>query len=106
MTTWGLLASDAAPSPRPGVNQFALWPFPANAFSSDIPGVGGYAIGINVWTDGTGGSDLAVEGADTGTSSSKPQRRTSRSTAWSAPSWHMGEPLYRFLRSARASQYV
>jgi hypothetical protein len=47
------------------INQFALWPFPANAFSSDIPGIGGYAIGINVWTDGNGGSDLAVEGADT-----------------------------------------
>jgi Concanavalin A-like lectin/glucanases superfamily len=42
----------------------ALVPFPANAFSTDIPVNGGYAIGINVWTDGTPGSALAVEDVD------------------------------------------
>jgi hypothetical protein len=40
----------------------ALLPFPANALSDDVPGVGGYGIGLNVWGDGRGGSVLGVEG--------------------------------------------
>jgi hypothetical protein len=39
----------------------ALVPFPANALSDDVPGVGGYGMGLNVWGDGHGGSALAVE---------------------------------------------
>jgi hypothetical protein len=45
--------------------QGTLYPFPPNALSDDIPGVGGYGVGLNVWTDGTPGSDLAAEGVDT-----------------------------------------
>jgi hypothetical protein len=40
----------------------ALQPLPANALSDDVPGIGGYGIGLNVWSDGSGGSALAVEG--------------------------------------------
>jgi hypothetical protein len=43
-------------------NGYALRPYPPNALSDDIPGVGGYAIGLNVWTTG---SALSVEAVDT-----------------------------------------
>ncbi len=38
---------------------YALQPFPPNAFSDDVPGVGGYGIGLNVWDTG---SALEAEG--------------------------------------------
>jgi hypothetical protein len=38
---------------------YALGPYPPNAFSDDIPGVGGWGFGMNVWSNG---SALAVEG--------------------------------------------
>ena len=41
---------------------YSLVPYPPNALSDDIPGVGGYALGLNVWA---GGSALAVEAVDT-----------------------------------------
>jgi hypothetical protein len=41
---------------------YALKPYPANALSGDIPGVGGYALGLNVWS---AGSALSVEAVDT-----------------------------------------
>jgi hypothetical protein len=44
-------------------NQYGLVPFPSNAIGDDSPG--GYGIGLNVWTDGTGGSALAAEEVDT-----------------------------------------
>ncbi len=37
----------------------ALQPYPPNALSDDVPGVGGYGIGLNVWGSG---SALAAEG--------------------------------------------
>jgi len=43
----------------------ALQPFPPNALSGDVPGIGGYGMGLNVWSDGAGGSALAAEGVDT-----------------------------------------
>jgi hypothetical protein len=43
---------------------YSLVPFPPNAFSTDIPDNGGYAIGVDVWTDGTPGSMLAIEDVD------------------------------------------
>ena len=43
-------------------NGFALGPYPANALSGDIPGIGGYALGLNVWSTG---SALSVEAVDT-----------------------------------------
>jgi hypothetical protein len=43
-------------------NGFALRPYPANALSGDIPAIGGYALGLNVWS---GGSALSVEAVDT-----------------------------------------
>jgi predicted small lipoprotein YifL len=39
----------------------ALTPFPPNAFSGDAPSLGGFAIGGNVWTDGTPGNGMALE---------------------------------------------
>jgi len=41
---------------------YALYPYPPNALSNDVPGVGGYGFGINVWSNGNGGSALAAEG--------------------------------------------
>jgi len=43
------------------INDYALAPFPPNAVSGDVPGLGGYALGLDVWTDGGGGAALAVE---------------------------------------------
>jgi hypothetical protein len=42
----------------------ALQPFPPNAISNDVPGVGGYGIGMNVWAfdGGVSGSALEAEG--------------------------------------------
>jgi hypothetical protein len=40
----------------------ALQPYPPNALSDDVPGVGGYGVGLNVWSSG---SALAAEGVDT-----------------------------------------
>jgi hypothetical protein len=40
-------------------NGYALQPYPPNVLSDDIPGVGGYAIGLNVWSTG---SAVAAEG--------------------------------------------
>jgi hypothetical protein len=42
----------------------ALQPFPPNAVSDDIPAVGGYGIGLNVWSDAPTGSALAAEMLD------------------------------------------
>ena len=42
-------------------NSYALLPFPPNALSGDIPGAGGYGIGVDVWSDGAGGSMVTVE---------------------------------------------
>jgi hypothetical protein len=41
-----------------------LQPYPSNAFGDDIPAEFGYGVGLNVWTDGTPGSALTVEGID------------------------------------------
>lgn len=41
---------------------YALTPFPPNALSDDIPGIGGFGLGLNVWSNG---SALAAEGVDT-----------------------------------------
>jgi hypothetical protein len=43
------------------ISSAGLTPFPSNAVSGDIPYLGGYGIGINVWTDGDAGSGLGVE---------------------------------------------
>jgi hypothetical protein len=40
-------------------NGYALQPYPANVLSDDIPGIGGYAIGLNVWS---AGSAVSAEG--------------------------------------------
>jgi hypothetical protein len=40
---------------------YALEPFPSNAFSGDVPSLGGYGIGLDVWTDDGGGAAVAVE---------------------------------------------
>ena len=45
-------------------NQYSLVPYPTNAVGDDIPSEFGYGIGLNVWTDGGGGSALAVEDVD------------------------------------------
>jgi hypothetical protein len=42
----------------------ALQPFPPNALSDDVPGVGGYGIGLNVWSDAPAGSALTAEMLD------------------------------------------
>jgi hypothetical protein len=44
-------------------NNWALVPFPSNALSGDEPALGGFGLGLNVWTDGPGGSGM---GAQTG----------------------------------------
>jgi hypothetical protein len=41
-----------------------LQPFPPNALSDDIPAVGGWSIGLNVWSDAPAGSALGVEMLD------------------------------------------
>jgi hypothetical protein len=46
-------------------NVHGLLPYPANALGDDEPGQFGYGIGLNVWTDGDGGSALAAEDVDT-----------------------------------------
>jgi hypothetical protein len=43
-----------------GASSYGLTPFPANAISNDVAGVGGFGMGINVWTDGMPGSSLRV----------------------------------------------
>jgi hypothetical protein len=40
---------------------YALTPFPPNAFCGDSPGLGGFCLGANVWTDGTPGSSIGIE---------------------------------------------
>jgi hypothetical protein len=40
-------------------NTHAIQPYPQNALSDDIPGVGGYSLGLNVWSKG---SALAFQG--------------------------------------------
>jgi hypothetical protein len=42
-------------------NNYAITPFPPNAVSGDVAGQYGFGIGLDVWTDGGGGSALAVE---------------------------------------------
>jgi hypothetical protein len=44
--------------------RYTLQPFPPNAISDDVPGVGGYAIGLNVWSDTPAGSALSAEMLD------------------------------------------
>jgi hypothetical protein len=39
----------------------SLLPFPPNAFSGDAPALGGFGVGLNVWTDGTPGNDMTIE---------------------------------------------
>jgi hypothetical protein len=41
--------------------RYALQPFPPNAISDDVPGVGGWAFGLNVWSDAPAGSALGAE---------------------------------------------
>jgi hypothetical protein len=40
---------------------YALVPFPPDALSGDVPTLGGYGLGLDVWNDGGGGRALAVE---------------------------------------------
>jgi hypothetical protein len=42
-------------------NNYAITPFPPSAVSGDVAGQYGFGIGLDVWTDGGGGSALAVE---------------------------------------------
>jgi hypothetical protein len=42
-------------------NAYSLTPFPPDALSGDYPAAGGYGLGLDVWTDGTAGSAIAVE---------------------------------------------
>jgi len=42
-------------------NSYAITPFPPGAVSGDVAGQYGFGIGLDVWTDGGGGSALAVE---------------------------------------------
>jgi hypothetical protein len=42
-------------------NNYSIMPFPPNAVSGDVEGQYGFGIGLDVWTDGGGGSALAVE---------------------------------------------
>jgi hypothetical protein len=46
-------------------NDYVLVPYPTNAFGDDDPGLYGFGIGLNVWTDGDGGSAVAAEDVDT-----------------------------------------
>jgi hypothetical protein len=39
----------------------ALAPFPPNALSGDAPSLGGFGLGLDVWTDGLGGSGFPLE---------------------------------------------
>jgi len=52
-----------APGSRPDEtsNNYSITPFPPNAVSGDVAGQYGFGIGLDVWTDGGGGSALAVE---------------------------------------------
>jgi hypothetical protein len=45
--------------------EYAYEPYPPNALGDDIPSEGGYGVGLNVWTDGEGGSALAADSVDT-----------------------------------------
>jgi hypothetical protein len=40
---------------------YALTPFPPNALSGDAPSLGGFGVGLDVWTDGTPGNGIAFE---------------------------------------------
>jgi hypothetical protein len=42
-------------------NAYALTPYPPNAMSGDVPSLGGFGIGLDVWTNGGGSAALAVE---------------------------------------------
>jgi hypothetical protein len=42
-------------------NDYSITPFPPNAVSGDGPAAFGFGLGLNVWTDGGGGSALSVE---------------------------------------------
>ena len=42
-------------------NEYALGPFPPDALSGDAPSIGGYGLGADVWTDGSGGASVALE---------------------------------------------
>lgn len=42
-------------------NAYSITPYPPNAVSGDAAGQFGFGIGLDVWTDGGGGSALAVE---------------------------------------------
>lgn len=44
--------------------QYAILPYPPNAISNDRVTEGGLGAGINVWTDGTPGSDLHIGAVD------------------------------------------
>jgi hypothetical protein len=57
MTAWLAPASRSDET----TNDYALTPYPPNALSGDIPGLGGYGIGLDVWTDGTPGAVVTVE---------------------------------------------
>jgi len=57
MTVW--LAAD--PRDDETTTGYALTPFPPNAFCGDSPSLGGFGIGLNVWTDGMPGNGLALE---------------------------------------------
>ncbi len=52
-----------APSARDDqtLNAYALTPFPPSALSGDSPSLGGYGVGLDVWSDGAPGAALAVE---------------------------------------------
>ena len=52
-----------APSARSDetANSYGITPFPSNAVSADVPGLFGFGIGVDVWTEGTPGSAFAVE---------------------------------------------
>jgi hypothetical protein len=41
-------------------NAHALQPYPANAFSGDIPGAGGFGLGLNIWASGSALADLGL----------------------------------------------
>jgi hypothetical protein len=60
------IAAWLTPKPRAdqASTQYGLLPYPPNAIGDDSPGLLGYGIGLNVWTDGDGGSALAAEEVD------------------------------------------
>ncbi len=43
------------------LTQYALAPYPPNALSGDSPHIGGFGVGLNVWTNGGGGAAVGVE---------------------------------------------